>query len=289
MNSMTGYGYKEAIDGSSEISVEFRSVNSRFLDLSVNIPSFMNPLELDIRKRICEKVTRGKLDMTIRLHDSGSDAVVTADTEAAVSYRDEIAKVAAALGKPAEDIPLSLIIAQEGVLNVSHSYDPELYWKKVEPVFDEAFSQYIASREREGGKLKEDLLAKLDTLDSCAASLREFQPEMESRFKEIITAKFTELVGDRIDENKILEETAAMLIKYTVNEEIVRLSSHLEALRHEISTNPLPGKRIDFFCQEANREVNTIGSKNQFAKISQIVVTAKDALENIREQAKNVE
>ncbi|MBR4599772.1 MAG: YicC family protein, partial [Treponema sp.] len=78
MNSMTGYGYKEAIDGSSEISVEFRSVNSRFLDLSVNIPGFMNPLELDIRKRICEKVTRGKLDMTIRLHDSSSDATVTA-------------------------------------------------------------------------------------------------------------------------------------------------------------------------------------------------------------------
>ncbi len=289
MNSMTGYGYKEAVIGSTEISVEFRSVNSRFLDLSVSMPPYMNPLELDIRKRICEKVTRGKLDLTIRLHENESGTVVTADTGAAVSYRDAIAKVASALGMPAEGIPLSLIIAQEGVLSVSHKYDPNLYWKKIEPVFEDAFAQYLASREREGGKLKEDLLAKLDTLDSCAASLREFQPEMESRFKEIITAKFTELVGDRIDENKILEETAAMLIKYTVNEEIVRLSSHLEALRHEIDTNPVPGKRIDFFCQEANREVNTIGSKNQFAKISQIVVTAKDALENIREQAKNVE
>lgn len=289
MNSMTGYGYKEAVIGSTEISVEFRSVNSRFLDLSVSMPPYMNPLELDIRKRICEKVTRGKLDLTIRLHENESGTVVTADTGAAVSYRDAIAKVASALGMPAEGIPLSLIIAQEGVLSVSHKYDPNLYWKKIEPVFEDAFAQYLASREREGGKLKEDLLSKLDTLDSCAASLREFQPEMESRFREIITAKFKELVGDRVDENKILEETAAMLIKYTVNEEIVRLSSHLEALRHEIDTNPLPGKRIDFFCQEANREVNTIGSKNQFSKISQIVVTAKDALENIREQAKNVE
>ncbi|MBQ3688074.1 MAG: YicC family protein [Treponema sp.] len=289
MNSMTGYGYTERIDGSTEISVEFRSVNSRFLDLNITIPSFMNPLELDIRQRVSAKIARGKLDLTIRLHENNAAAVVTADTDAAVKYRDEIAKIAAALGKSADDIPLSLIIAQEGVLNISHRYDPQVYWQKVEPVFNEAFTQFLESRTREGAKLEADLLAKLDTLDSCAASFRAFQPEMEGRFKETITAKFRELVGDRIDENKILEETAAMLIKYTINEEIVRLSSHLEALRHEIQHNPVPGKRLDFFCQEANREVNTIGSKNQFAKVSQLVVTAKDALENIREQAKNVE
>ena len=289
MNSMTGYGYKEAVIGSTEISVEFRSVNSRFLDLSVSMPPYMNPLELDIRKRISEKVTRGKLDLTIRLHENESGTVVTADTEAAVRYRDAIAKVASALGMPAEGIPLSLIIAQEGVLNVSHKYDPNLYWKKIEPVFEDAFAQYLASREREGARLREDLLAKLGTLDSCAAFFREVQPEMEGRFRETITGKFKELLGDRVDENRILEETAAMLVKYTINEEIVRLASHLEALRTEIETNPVPGKRIDFFCQEANREVNTIGSKNQFAKVSQMVVKAKDALENIREQAKNVE
>lgn len=289
MNSMTGYGYTERIDGSTEISVEIRSVNSRFLDLNIILPSFMNPLELDIRQRVSAKIARGKVDLTIRLHENNSATVVTADTDAAVKYRNEIAKIAAALGRSSDDIPLSLIIAQEGVLNVSHHYDPQVYWQKVEPVFNEAFTQFLESRKREGAKLEADLLAKLDTLDSCASSFRAFQPEMEGRFKETITAKFKELVGDRIDENKILEETAAMLIKYTINEEIVRLSSHLEALRHEIQSNPIPGKRLDFFCQEANREVNTIGSKNQFAKVSQLVVTAKDALENIREQAKNVE
>ncbi len=289
MNSMTGYGYKESIDGSTEISVEIRSVNSRFLDLNISMPSFMNPLELDIRKLISGQVTRGKIDLTIRLHENNSSAVVSADTELAVKYRDEIAKIALALGKTATDIPLSLITAQEGVLNVSHKYDPQLYWKKIEPVFNEAFGQFLDSRKREGEKLKADLLAKLNTLDSCAAFFREVQPEMEGRFKEIITGKFKELLGERVDENRILEETATMLVKYTINEEIVRLGSHLEALRTEMEKNPVPGKRIDFFCQEANREVNTIGSKNQFAKVSQMVVSAKDALENIREQAKNVE
>ncbi|MBQ9539506.1 MAG: DUF1732 domain-containing protein, partial [Treponema sp.] len=255
MNSMTGYGYKEADDEGTEISVEFRSVNSRFLDLNISIPSFMNPLELDLRRRISEKVTRGKLDLTIRVHENNSGSVITADTDAAVKYRDEIAKVALALGKKADDIPLSLVVAQEGVLNVSHKYDPDAYWKKIEPVFEQAFSQFLESRKREGEKLKADLLAKLDTLDSCATFFKEVQPEMEVRFREIITTKFNELLGDKADENKILEETAAMLVKYTINEEIVRLFSHLEALRKEIDTNPVPGKRMDFFCQEANREV----------------------------------
>ena len=112
---------------------------------------------------------------------------------------------------------------------------------------------------------------------------------MEEKFKETITAKFTELLADRVDENRIMTEVAAMLVKYTINEEIIRLQSHLGALRKEFATSATPGKRIDFICQEANREINTIGSKNQFTEIGQMVINAKDALENIREQSKNVE
>jgi len=112
---------------------------------------------------------------------------------------------------------------------------------------------------------------------------------MEEKIKETITKKFNDLLGDRVDENKILEETASLLVKYTINEEIIRLQSHLAALRKEITDDPVPGKRIDFICQEANREINTIGSKNQFTEVGAMVVNAKDALENIREQSKNVE
>ena len=112
---------------------------------------------------------------------------------------------------------------------------------------------------------------------------------MEEKFRETIEKKFHELLGDHVDQNRILEETASMLVKYTINEEIIRLQSHLSALRKEFVENPTPGKRIDFICQEANREINTIGSKNQFTEVGQAVVNAKDALENIREQSKNVE
>ena len=289
MNSMTGYAYKEAVVEDTQISVEIRSVNSRFLDLNVNLPSFLNILESRIRKDVGQEVVRGKVDVSIRVRDLTSNAVIVADPKAALMYRDAFVSVAKALGKDAGDIPLELIIQQEGVLNVSHEYDVESYWQKIQTVFKPVFAQFVEDRKREGENLKVDLLHKLDVLDECASFFKEWQPRMEERFRENITKKFHELLEDHVDENKILEETASMLVKYTINEEIIRLHSHLVALRKEITDDPVPGKRIDFICQEANREINTIGSKNQFIEIGSMVVQAKDALENIREQSKNVE
>ena len=289
MNSMTGYGYREAVVEDTQISVEIRSVNSRFLDLNINLPSFLNILEKRIRQEIGDKVVRGKVDVTIRVRDLTSNAVISADPKAAVMYRDAFVAVAKALGKDEKDVPLELIIQQEGVLNVSHEYDAEAYWQKIQNVFKPVFAQFVEDRKREGENLKVDLLHKLDVLDECASFFKEWQPKMEERFKETISKKFHELLDDHVDENKILEETASMLVKYTINEEIIRLHSHLTALRKEMTEDPVPGKRIDFICQEANREINTIGSKNQFTEIGSVVVQAKDALENIREQSKNVE
>lgn len=289
MNSMTGYGYKEAIVENTQISVEIKSVNNRFLDLNVNIPSFLNPLESKIRKIISEKIIRGKVDVTIRVKDISSTAKVSADPQAAIMYREAISKINEALGCKSEDIPLSLIINQDGVLTITHEYDAQSYWIKIQGVFDEVFEQYIKDRFREGENLKKDLLAKLDVLDKCAAFFKEWQPKMEEKFKEQITNRFTELLGDNVDQNRIMTEVAAMMVKYTINEEIIRLHSHLSAMRKEFEENPVPGKRIDFICQEANREINTIGSKNQFTEVGEMVINAKDALENIREQSKNVE
>ncbi len=289
MNSMTGYGYKEVIVDNTQISVELKSVNSRFLDLNINIPSFLNQLEARLRKAVSERIVRGKVDLTIRVKDMNSTAVVTADSQAAIMYHDAIAQVARALGRDDKEIPLGLIINQEGVLNITHQYDAEMYWNKIESVFNDVLDQFIADRKREGEVLKEDLLSKLGKLDECAAFFKEWQPKMEVRFRESITTKFKELLGEQVDENRIMTETAAMIVKYTINEEIIRLHSHLAALRKEIDANPIPGKKMDFICQEANREINTIGSKNQFTEVGAMVIQAKDALENIREQSKNVE
>lgn len=289
MNSMTGYGFKETIVENTQISVEIKSVNNRFLDLNVNIPSFLNPLEAKIRKIVSSKIVRGKIDLTIRVKDMNSTAKVNPDPAAALMYCDAIEKVSEALGYPLASIPLSLIVSQDGVLNITHEYDAEVYWSKIEPVFNEVFEQFVSDREREGENLKVDLLKKLDILDNCASFFKEWQPKMEQKFREQITTRFNELLGDSADQNRIMTEVASMMIKYTINEEIIRLHSHLSAMRNEFLQNPIPGKRIDFICQEANREINTIGSKNQFTEVGEMVINAKDALENIREQSKNVE
>lgn len=288
MNSMTGYGFKGVILENTQISVEIKSVNSRFLDLSINLPAFLNPLEAKIRKRISQEIVRGKIDLSIRVKDMSSTAKVNPDPAAAIMYRDAILKISEALGLKSE-ISLSLIINQDGVLNITHQYDAENYWLKIEPVFEEVFERFIEDRKREGENLKVDLLKKLSILENAACFFKEWQPKMEQKFKEQITQRFNELLKDSVDENRIMTEVAAMMVKYTINEEIIRLQSHLCALRKELNENPIPGKRIDFICQETNREINTIGSKNQFIEVGEMVINAKDALENIREQAKNIE
>lgn len=288
MTSMTGYSYVEQNFENATVSVELKSVNSRFLDLSINLPPFLNPLESFFRSMITEKVSRGKIDANIRIKELESDVEISADTNAAKAYLDAIKKIAEATGYSAE-IPLSLIISQPGVLNSDKNYDVEKYKNMITPVIKSSLEKFVSDRAREGENLKRDLLQKLSQLEECAFFFKEWQPKMETVFKETVTSKFKELLGEQIDENRILSEVAAMLVKYTINEEIVRLQSHLKAMKDEIQNNSVPGKKLDFLCQEINREINTIGSKNQFAEVGAMVIKAKDSIENIREQAKNVE
>ena len=288
MTSMTGYAYEEKSGEAATVSVEIKSVNSRFLDLTINLPPYLNPLESYFRAKITEKVIRGKVDVYIRVRENESDSEVIPDTNAAVAYMNAIKKIAEATGF-ADDVSLGLIISQPGVLNVNKKYDIEKYKAIIEPVFDTALARFMDDRKREGENMKADLEKKLEKLSECAKFFTEWQPKMEQYFKEQITTKFRELLEDKADENRIMTETAAMLVKYTINEEIVRLNSHISAMRDELTKNPTPGKRLDFICQEMNREINTIGSKNQFAEVGAMVITAKDSLENIREQSKNVE
>ena len=289
MTSMTGYGYNEMNYETAIVSVEIKSVNSRFLDLNINLPPFLNSIESYFRNKISQNITRGKVDVFIRVKELESDAQIYADTKMAKSYYDAIKEVAIATGYDEKSIPLSLILEQNGVLNSNKSYDVEKYQSMIDPIFDNALNQFVKDANREGENLLVDLKSKLLELETCADFFKKWQPKMENVFKEIITAKFNDLLKDNVDENRIMTEVAAMLVKYTINEEIVRLQSHIKAMKEELENNPYPGKKIDFICQEMNREINTIGSKNQFSEVGAMVICAKDALENIREQSKNIE
>ncbi len=290
MTSMTGYAYEEKNYESAVVSVEIKSVNSRFLDLTVNLPPYLNPLESYFRGKITEKVFRGKVDVYIRVKELESNPDITVDEGAVKAYSEAVKKVIKASGFETDSkSALDFILSQPGVIVSNHSYDMEKYKALIEPIFDSVLEKFNADREREGENMKRDLQEKLEKLLKCAHFFTEWQPKMEEMFKEQITTKFRELLEDKADENRIMTETAAMLVKYTINEEIVRLKSHIEAMRSELANNPTPGKKLDFICQEMNREINTIGSKNQFAEVGAMVITAKDSLENIREQSKNVE
>ena len=288
MTSMTGFGYNEMNYETAIVSVEIKSVNSRFLDLNINLPPFLNSIESYFRNKISQSITRGKVDVFIRVKELESDAQIYADTKMAKSYYDAIKEVAIATGYDEKSIPLSLILEQNGVLNSNKSYDVEKYQSMIDPIFDNALNQFVKDANREGENLLVDLKSKLLELETCADFFKKWQPKMENVFKEIITAKFNDLLKDNVDENRIMTEVAAMLVKYTINEEIVRLQSHIKAMKEELNNNPYPGKKIDFICQEMNREINTIGSKNQFAEVGAMVIKAKDSLENIREQSKNI-
>ena len=234
MISMTGYGYSEINYENAVISVEIKSVNSRFLDLSVNLPPYLNAIESFFRNLIIKNISRGKVDVFIRVKELESDAQIVADTKIAQSYSEAIKQVAKAIGYDENNIPLSLILSQTGVLNTNKNYDVQDYQKKIEPVFQNALEIFLSDAKREGENLKADLKQKLSKLEECADFFEQWQPKMEEIFKQQIISRFNELLGEQVDQNRIMTEVAAMLVKYTINEEIVRLKSHIKAMKQEM-------------------------------------------------------
>lgn len=289
MKSMTGYAYREINEGDMTVSIEIKSYNSRFLDLSVNQPYWLSRLENRVREYASKRIQRGKVELSLRIRETGSNLQVTADPDAARAYKGAVSEIAQALGLDASSIPLSLIISQEGVLKSERVLDIETYWTKIEPVLDAAFADFDRARDTEGNALAEDIYAMIARIEKSAEIISGWIPEMERMFRDNIRSRFAEMLGNDIDEQRVMQETAALLVKYTINEEIVRLRAHLTSLRKELAENPAPGRKTDFICQEINREVNTIGSKNQIYEVGQAVIDAKDALENIREQMRNIE
>lgn len=288
MKSMTGYAYCEESCDEMTVSVELKSYNSRFLDLTVNLPFWLGRLESRTREYISSRIQRGKVELGIRIRERTSNMQVTSDPGAAKAYLEAIREVASGIGSNG-DIPLSLIIAQEGVLKSERVLDVESYWEKIEPVLSKAFGDFEESRMREGKALERDILVMIARIEDAHTVIAALAPEMEQTFRDSVISRFREVLGNEVDEQRVMQETAALLVRYTINEELVRLMAHLASIRKELADNPAPGRKADFICQEINREINTIGSKNQNIEVGQAVISSKDALENIREQLRNIE
>ena len=288
MISMTGYACREYSDAGISLSVELRGYNSRFLEIAVNLPSWLSSLEQHIRDSISTACYRGKIEAAVRIWEHKLPVKVTVNTEAAKAYLSAISSLAKELGLR-EKPGLSLLLNLDGVLEIEKKHDSNRYWQFMEPVLNEAISAFTESRIKEGAHTELDIVKSVDRIAASLEIVSSYAKTMETTIKDAIKARFAELLGDKVDENRVMAETAAQLVKATISEELSRLTSHINEFRAEIKTNRHPGKKLDFISQEMNREINTIGSKSSILEVSQAVIEMKDALENIREQLRNVE
>ena len=289
--SMTGFGHGEASADSRHVTVEIKSVNHRYLDLSVKMPKRLNPFEAELRSAVKERVSRGKADLYVSVEDlSASASNITYNSTAAHRYMDIFRQMSDEFGLPM-DVSLETLIRCPDVISASSAddSDDELH-DLLMKALREALDSFIAQREAEGARLAEDLLGKLDGMSSDVDFIVSRSPEIIERYRAGLAAKIAETVADRnIDESRVLTEAAIYADRICVDEEMVRLKSHISAMREALTKGGNVGRSLDFIAQEMNREVNTTLSKSSDIEVTERGVRLKNEVEKIREQIQNIE
>lgn len=291
MNSMTGYGRSRQVLDGREITVEIRSVNHRYLEYSARIPRMYGYLEEKLKTFLQSSVSRGKVEVTVTIQNlTGGDTVVQINQALAKGYLDAMRNQAESLGLK-DDLTLSTLTRFNDVFTLQKlEEDQQVVWNSVQQVAQQALDQFLEMRRREGERLKLDLLQKLELLNGHVAAVEEQSPKTVAAYRERLLQKMEELLADRcIDQQRILLEAGLYAEKIAVDEETVRLKSHLEQFAQMMEQSGPVGRKLDFLVQEINRETNTIGSKAQDLAVTRRVVEMKSEIEKIREQIQNIE
>ena len=288
MKSMTGFGHRDFQDEESQIQVELKSYNNRYLDININLPSALGVLEPRFRQFLADRVQRGKVELAVRYRRLLEELSFSVDKHAVTSFVDVLKDICNAAGI-SDEISLSHVLKMEELVKARRDVDPEAVWAVIEPLLEEASSDFEASRIREGSGTKSSILTQLSVIKQAVEEFEKRAGNLEAGIREGIVEKFHQVLGNRVDEDRVLAETAVLLVKFSIDEEIQRLNGHLEAFAQTVELSGPVGKKLDFLCQELNRELNTVGSKSTVLEINRLVVDAKDALEKIREQLRNVE
>ncbi len=285
---MTGFGHGEQIDERVHIVIELRSYNNRFLDIFLNLPYSLRPLEPRFREYLSSQISRGKVELYLsfaELEDASVIAVDHARVGAYVRAIEELRRAARLRGR----VTLAQLATMEGVLKSEHKSDPEAQWQVVLPLLEQVTAEFQRSREVEGEKTTADIRRQAEAVRDQVRAIEAAAPEIETKIREGLRQRFRDLLGEGVDETRVMAETAVQLVRFDINEELQRMRAHLESLFAALAASGAQGKRLDFICQELGREVNTIGSKSLLLPVDQAVIAAKDALEKIREQLRNVE
>ena len=294
VRSMTGYGRGEVVDNGVSVTVELRAVNNRYLDCTIKMPRAYLFVEDAMKERLQAKVGRGKVDVYVNIaHTAGDDTVVTVNTALAKRYIDAL--------KELYELDGGNYIKKSGyaadlakfpdVLTVEKKEeDQERLKELLLEALETALAGFNDMRETEGAKLAQDILSRGETIEALVGKVEERAPGIVADYRARLTARMSEVLQNtQIDEGRILTEAAIYADKVAVDEETVRLRSHLSQLREMLGQGGGVGRKLDFLIQEFNREANTIGSKCNDIETSRIVVDIKAEIEKIREQIQNLE
>lgn len=294
MRSMTAFGRaKETVNG-KDITVELRSVNSRYFDCSVKLSRAFSYLEEKVKPYLQSRgIARGKLDVFIGVEVTESRGVrIDIDPEYARGYIDALHRLRDEFGL-ADDISVMSVARNNEVFCIQKpEEDAESDWQDILSVLSVAVDNFIAAREAEGANIERDLCNKVASIRRITERIEVMSAEDVNSYREKLSQRLTQMLADNkitVDENRLLTECAIFADRVAIDEELVRLRSHFDAFATMLETKEPVGRRIDFLIQEMNREINTIGSKCSNANIAHLVVEVKTEIEKIREQIQNIE
>lgn len=291
IKSMTGFGRGEISEGQRKITVEMKAVNHRYLDVNIKMPKRLNFFDASIRNLLKEYIQRGKVDLYITYEDLSEQTVsVKYHPEVAASYLAYLKEMAESFSLE-NDIRVSTLSRYPEVFSMEEQeIDEESIWKVLEAAIRQACEGFVESRVKEGENLKNDLVSKLDGMLTLVDYIEENSPKIIEEYKEKLLAKVHDLLEDNhVDENRLLMEVTIFADKICVDEEIVRLRSHIMMVRNTLIEGGSIGRKLDFIVQEMNREANTILSKSTDLEISNRGIELKTEIEKVREQIQNIE
>ncbi|MBQ8684249.1 MAG: YicC family protein [Clostridia bacterium] len=291
IRSMTGYGRgQEVIDGLSVV-VELKSVNHRFYEYSSRLPRGYGFLDDKLKAHLQQQVSRGKVDVFVQIHSiEAAVSEVVVDNALAESYLTVLRELAQRYDLR-DDVSVTALSRYPDVLTVQQAkVDEEAVWAAVRQVTDQALARFVAMRELEGARMREDVLSRAAQIRRWVAEVEARSPQTVREHMEKVETRMRELLaGVPVDEARLLNEAAVYADKVAVAEETVRLCSHLDQLEQLLGSDQAVGRKLDFLVQEINRETNTIGSKCSDLDLTRIVVDMKAEIEKIREQIQNIE
>ncbi len=291
IRSMTGFGRGHGILNGRDITIEIRAVNHRYFEFNCKLPRGFAFAEERLKKLMQDKIGRGKVEVYVLVYNVGAGSErVTVNKEV---IRDYISAMRAVKDDffLTDDLSLSCLLRIPDAFAVTkEEADEERVWLDLKTVAEEALEKFVSMRETEGEKLKEDVLSRIKDISAWVDDIERRSPEMTKAYRERLYEKMKEVLdGKGIDENRILLEAAIFSEKTAVDEETVRLKSHISQLSDMLESAEPIGRKLDFLVQEMNRETNTIGSKIQDTEVTRLVVNLKSEIEKIREQIQNIE